>query len=80
LNGKAVIRELLYDTFLYKHLLRKKYVYMKFCFNRERFGLVHVNFTDPNRTRTPKWSMNWYKDVIETKKLSIDDLVTVNIV
>jgi len=44
---------------------------MKFCFNRERFGLVHVNFTDPNRMRTPKWSMNWYKDVIETKKLSV---------
>jgi len=53
---------------------------MKFCFDRERFGLVNVNFTDPDRTRTPKWSMNWYKDVIVTKKLSIDDLVTVNIV
>ncbi|XP_011881185.1 PREDICTED: myrosinase 1-like, partial [Vollenhovia emeryi] len=38
----------------------------------QRFGMVSVNFTDPNRTRTPKWSMNWYKHVIETKKLSID--------
>ncbi|XP_011867620.1 PREDICTED: myrosinase 1-like [Vollenhovia emeryi] len=38
----------------------------------ERFGMVSVNFTDPNRTRTPKWSMNWYKNVIATGKLSLD--------
>ncbi|XP_011863825.1 PREDICTED: myrosinase 1-like [Vollenhovia emeryi] len=37
------------------------------------FGLVSVNFTDPNRTRTPKHSMNWFKHVIETKQLSIDE-------
>ncbi|KYM77705.1 Myrosinase 1 [Atta colombica] len=46
----------------------------------ERFGLVYVNFTDPNRTRTPKRSMNWYKNVIKTRKLLIDELITVNMV
>ncbi|XP_011694145.1 PREDICTED: myrosinase 1 [Wasmannia auropunctata] len=40
----------------------------------ERFGLVHVNFTDPNRTRTPKWSMDWYKQVINTRKLSLVEM------
>ncbi|KAL0128986.1 hypothetical protein PUN28_003993 [Cardiocondyla obscurior] len=37
----------------------------------EQFGLVYVNFTDPNRTRTPKQSMNWYKHVIETRNLDV---------
>ncbi|KAH0950518.1 hypothetical protein HN011_001108, partial [Eciton burchellii] len=37
---------------------------------QEHFGLVKVNFTDPNRTRTPKWSMNWYKNVIRTRTLN----------
>lgn len=54
---------------------------MKFCSDRERFGMVRVNFTDPNRTRTPKWSMNWYKRVIETRTLSIgDNLIAADIV
>lgn len=29
-----------------------------------RFGLVHVDFDDPARKRTPKASANWYRDVI----------------
>ncbi|XP_029161411.1 myrosinase 1-like [Nylanderia fulva] len=36
----------------------------------ERFGLVYVNFTDSQRTRTPKLSFNWYKHIIETRKLT----------
>jgi beta-glucosidase len=30
-----------------------------------RFGLVHVDFDDPARKRTPKASAAWYQDVIE---------------
>jgi len=32
----------------------------------QRFGLIHVNFGDPDRKRTPKASFNWYRDVIKT--------------
>ncbi|KAG5887546.1 hypothetical protein JTB14_000402 [Gonioctena quinquepunctata] len=35
----------------------------------ERFGLYHVDFDSDNRTRTPKKSASWYKNVIETKCL-----------
>jgi beta-glucosidase len=31
-----------------------------------RFGLVHVDFEDPQRKRTPKASYHWYRDVIDT--------------
>ncbi|EZA56631.1 Myrosinase [Ooceraea biroi] len=36
----------------------------------ESFGLVSVNFTDPERTRTPKWSMHWYKNLVQSRKLN----------
>ena len=29
-----------------------------------KFGLVHVNFSDPDRTRTPKASFQFYKQLI----------------
>lgn len=30
-----------------------------------RFGLIHIDFDDPGRKRTPKASYNWYREVIE---------------
>ncbi|KAF5307523.1 hypothetical protein FQR65_LT06878 [Abscondita terminalis] len=33
------------------------------------FGLYHVNFSDPHRTRTPKTSVKFYKQLIKEKKL-----------
>ncbi len=30
-----------------------------------RFGLINVNFNDPERKRTPKASFEWYRDVIK---------------
>ncbi|XP_014213873.1 myrosinase 1-like [Copidosoma floridanum] len=34
-----------------------------------QFGLMHVDFNDANRTRTPKKSVHWLKNVISTRKL-----------
>jgi 6-phospho-beta-glucosidase len=31
---------------------------------RKNYGLVHVNFRSPHRTRLPKLSYIWYKNVI----------------
>ncbi|XP_060533046.1 myrosinase 1-like isoform X2 [Cylas formicarius] len=35
----------------------------------EKFGLYHVNFTDPSRKRTPKLSADWYKRVIKERRI-----------
>ncbi|EFN81478.1 Lactase-phlorizin hydrolase, partial [Harpegnathos saltator] len=35
----------------------------------EKFGMVRVDFEDPNRARTPKSSLQWYKNVIRTRRL-----------
>ncbi len=41
------------------------------CGYRERFGLIHVDFT--TLKRTPKESSIWYRGVIETNGASLDD-------
>ncbi|XP_046486759.1 myrosinase 1-like [Neodiprion pinetum] len=35
----------------------------------ERFGILHVDFNSSNRTRTPKLSVDWWKNVLRTRKL-----------
>ena len=35
-----------------------------------RFGLIHVDFQDPERKRTPKASFNWYRDIIRMNDFS----------
>ncbi|KAJ8932965.1 hypothetical protein NQ318_004476 [Aromia moschata] len=35
----------------------------------EKFGLYHVNFSDPKRKRTAKKSVEWYKNVITHRRI-----------
>lgn len=44
-------------------------VFWRCFFYRERFGLVHVDFNDPNRKRTPKTSAKFYREVTKHRKL-----------
>ena len=44
------------------------YTFFKNIFS-ERFGLVQVDFNDPNRKRTYKNSAKWFKDVLKSRKL-----------
>nr|XP_023016824.1 myrosinase 1-like [Leptinotarsa decemlineata] len=36
---------------------------------RDKFGLYHVDFSDPNRKRTAKMSAKWFKKVIEERRI-----------
>ncbi|XP_018565386.1 myrosinase 1-like [Anoplophora glabripennis] len=35
----------------------------------EKFGLYHVDFSDPDRKRTPKKSVQWYKKVVKERRI-----------
>jgi uncharacterized protein (DUF111 family) len=49
----------------------KKYIYFYFIFfdSSEKFGLYHVNFSHPEKIRTPKLSAKAYTNIIKTNKI-----------
>lgn len=59
----------------FHHILKKKCIYLYFfLFYRERFGIVYVDFNNPNRTRTPRLSASWLGCVLNRRKLiSLDE-------
>ncbi|KAF5305915.1 hypothetical protein FQR65_LT07526 [Abscondita terminalis] len=40
----------------------------------QRFGFYHVNYSDPNRSRTPKLSAKMYKELIATRQLDLSQI------
>lgn len=36
-----------------------------------RYGIVHVDFDDASRKRTPKYSATWFKKLLKLRKLSL---------
>jgi beta-glucosidase/6-phospho-beta-glucosidase/beta-galactosidase len=41
-------------------------------FFREKFGLIHVDFNDPERKRTPKKSAEVFSHIIKSKKIPVE--------
>ncbi|XP_051172506.1 myrosinase 1-like [Leptopilina boulardi] len=37
----------------------------------EKFGIIHVNFDEPLRNRTLKYSATWFKSLLQSRKLSL---------
>jgi beta-glucosidase len=37
----------------------------------QRFGLIHIDFDDPHRKRTPRASYAWYRDVIQQNAVCV---------
>ena len=62
IDGETIINNIHWERF-------KSYIKLCLYFFRDRFGLYHVDFENPKRTRTPKDSVHFYKDVVSTKQL-----------
>lgn len=52
--------------------LKSKLMQLTLFFFREKFGLYEVDFSSPDKTRTPRKSAFIYKEIIRSKKLDPD--------